>query len=154
MKIAFIVLASLCVPADEPPPKPEVALQKPQDKATVRFQDERAVIAIESPSGIGRAEIKPAGGKWPKRIALSLHLKDLEGFYAEHDGLRIQTSLKHEKPEVSVPASGDERKAIPTEEGHRIAIKRIGDRIEVELPTVLLGEGMKSIRVQWIDYYR
>lgn len=154
MKIALLVVASLCGQADEPPPKPEVTLQKLQDKATVRFKDEQAIISVESPSGIGRAEIKPAGGKWPKRIALSLRLKDLEGFYAEHDGLRIQTSLKHEKPEVSVPASGAERKAIPAEERHRIAIKRVGDHIEVELPTVLFSEGVKSIRLQWIDYYR
>lgn len=141
-------------PADEPSARLEVSLQKPQDRAVVSLKGERAVIAIESPSGIGRAEFKPAGGKWPKTISLSIGLKDLEGFYAETDALRIQASLGGEKPEVFVRKPNGERQAVPAEERHRIPIKRVGDRIEIELPDVLMEEEGKSIRVQWIDYYR
>lgn len=154
MTIAHLIMVLFCGLSAEPTPTLEVVLQKPTDKATVRFKEERAVIAIESKAGIGRAEIKPPAGKWPKSITLSLGLKDLEGFYAENDALRIQASLKHDNPEVSVSKPGGERKQIPAEERHGMSVKRVGERIEVELPAVLFSEGIKSIRVQWIDYNR
>ena len=92
-----------------------------------------------------------------KKDCVSVGLKDLEGFYAEHDTLRIATGLRHEKPEVWTFEGGgrSEGKQYPPKTHHHIPVKRVGDRIEIEIPwRVLHGEGVTSIRVQWIDYYR
>lgn len=154
LKLCLALTCLLAVAADEPATQLKIVLRKPQDKATLSIKDSRAVLAVESESGIGSAEITLAAGSWPKTIVLRLGVKDLEGFHAENGVLRIHTSLGHAKPEVSQRAEDGKWKEAPAEDRHRISVRRAGDKIEVELPAVLFSEGRPSIRVQWIDYYR
>ena len=101
--------------------------RKAGDTATIRHDGGATTIEITSEFGIGRAEIRRLGDRWPRRIVLRLKLKALEGFSATDGKEKFQHSVSR------APA---------------------GKPIDVTLPESLLRSASKTLRIQWIDFYR
>src|SRR5690606_41577117 len=77
-----------------------ITLQRAGDQATARVDKERALVVIESKSGIGSATLTPGKTGWPKTLELSLSLSALEGFTLTGNDLRVRTFLGDTMPEV------------------------------------------------------
>src|SRR5262249_21703236 len=57
-----------------PPARFTITTRKADDTVTVGGDQERAVLDIKSPSGIGAAVIARTGDAWPKAVVVRLHL--------------------------------------------------------------------------------
>src|SRR3954469_13240291 len=89
MKVAVVVLAilvglsSMAVASDgEQPTKFKITTKRKDDSVEVRAEKDRTVFSVKSPFGISQAVIEREGEKWPKVVALRLHLKGLESVRA------------------------------------------------------------------------
>jgi len=110
-------------------------LRSGADSVKITGDDSRCVLAFKSKGGIGRAELTPTTGGWPKSVVIQIDIRGLEGFEIKSPEKRWEASL-------STPS-----KEIP--------IKRLGpSSIEVHLPTDSLGMTVEKLNIQWIDFYR
>ena len=139
--------------ADEP--TINVIAPRKGDTCTVTQTMGEAVIAIRSDFGIGTARITRAGDAlWPEKIVLQLHLKGLEGFHAENDRLRLHGALGLDGIESYERDDAGAWREVEVKPEHGMPIRRSDERIEVELPKVLLHPDAKTVSIQWIDFYR
>jgi hypothetical protein len=136
------------------PPELSYTLQKKGDRVTAKISADEALYTVDSPTGIGRLELVRKSGAWPKKIVLRLGLKDLEGFSAGNGDLEFRGNLGQKLPEVSRIDKDEKRTAVDNDGRYTMPIRRVGDRIEVVLPSALFPPEVKSLKVQWIDYYR
>lgn len=130
-----------------------VTLKRDADHATVRIDEKRATVVIESKTGIGSATLSPGKSGWPKALELSLSLKALEGFTLSSDELRVRTFLGDTTPEVLHRRDG---KWEPVEFDVELAprIRQVKERIQIEIPARWLDADQKQLVIDWVDRYR
>jgi hypothetical protein len=171
--LAMPFLASLvCLPACGAAPSGQVTFQvtpsKQDAKITVDANQERAIIQIVSPSGIGGAELSIVGPV-PKEILMQLHLRGLEELdfsygpttvtvaissspgNAVHESVLVpgsqDTEISQPSPywmEVRIVPEGNAPATIPLQEGY----------IEVRAPADLLSSGARTFALRWVDFFR
>jgi hypothetical protein len=109
----------------------EIRCQRAEDTIVAGKEDFGQVLTVTSPGGIGRATITLRANTWPNPLKFRFKLKGLEG-------LTVDTG-----------------KGKPHELSHRDAnVKQVDGGFEVVIPRDWLGEDVKSLAVQWIDFYR
>jgi len=86
----------------------------------------RLIVDIESPSGIGKATLKPGGQGWPLRLAFRMHVTALEGFEA-HAAQNLRISLGSQP--LTEPAL-------------------------IDLPYGIYTKESSQLEIQWVDHYR
>lgn len=130
-----------------------VTLKRDADHATVRVDEQRATVVIDSKSGIGSATLSPGKSGWPKTLELSLSLQALEGLTLSNRDLRVRTFLGDTMPEVLRRRDG---KWEPVEFDVELAprIRQVKQRIEIEIPARWLDADQKQLVIDWVDYYR
>lgn len=86
----------------------------------------RLIVDIHSPSGIGRATLRPRAQGWPLRLAFRLHVSALEGFEAK-SAQNMRISLGSEPlPEPAL----------------------------IDLPYGVVAKDSTQLDIQWVDHYR
>jgi hypothetical protein len=144
--LALILLAVAADPV-------EIVLKKEGDQAVVSAKGDHVTIAIESATGIGRAVLRPGKKGWPKHLRLDIGIKGLEGFTIHDDRIRVQSFLGSTMPEVTQLREGKwesveaDRELVPT-------IRKVGERMQIEIPSAWLDPASKELSIQWIDFYR
>jgi hypothetical protein len=146
-------------PAAKPPAKPGllVRMDKQEDVAeTAVGRDGTAVVAVTSPSGIGRASLQPGEGTpWPRRVVVRLvGFTALEGFDAGNDDVTVHGRLGGENTEVRRVGAGGKTGDAPDDGRYAMPMEQTDDGIEVTLPGALCREGVGTVRIQWVDAYR
>ena len=151
------------------PPEYRITLRKPDDRLTVSVEQQRTVLTITSPSGIGGATVERTGPQWPQPLIVRLRLSGLESCTVSNGRITLQAAVTShgdharrlhvieagkEKPigqgspywtEIKlVGAGGKPAGKIPLKDGY----------FEMELPKALLQEQPKSLNFGWIDFYR
>jgi hypothetical protein len=145
-----------------------VTTQNSEDRVTIQHEDDKAMIDIASPSGIGAASFELESGSMPGRIVARLHLGGLEEFRLTYGQTVIVVSvpsgsvlyghaqtLVQSGRETSIEAghplwmevrivSNEESPKIPLENGY----------FEVEFPSGFGGESEGTFEIRWIDFYR
>lgn len=117
-----------------PPPPPAVVavlkIEPGSENAADRFAQSwdgaRLIVDIESPSGVGRATLRPANGPWPLRLAFRMHVSALEGFE-----VRGAQNLR-----ISLGAEPLTQPAL------------------IDLPYGIYAKDTPQIDIQWVDHYR
>jgi len=109
----------------------DIQCQRAEDQIVAGKEDFGQTLAVTCPRGIGRATIALRAGAWPNPLKFRFNLKGLEG-------LTVFTG-KGKPHELS---HGDD------------IVKRVDGGFEVVIPREWLGEGVKSLAVQWVDFYR
>ncbi|TWT84913.1 hypothetical protein CA13_63940 [Planctomycetes bacterium CA13] len=172
LAITFLFLPPIlgmmnCVTAcgDDPPFK--ITTKRDDDKAEVTVEQNKAVISVRSPFGISQAVIERRSNKWPTTMMLRLHLKGLENLKVTSGKVTLEASVLSQDGKVRlwrdgkenlpldvkqplwmeirmVDKDGEPTKTIPLKEGY----------FEMKLPKALLEDNPKSIRLNWIDFYR
>ncbi len=144
---------------------------KTGDEVTVSTEGSRTVIDVRSKSGIGRAEISPADGKWQRPLIMRLHLNGLESLSVNNGKFAVDTSVLSRPPYRQLcelfPVGGrkgssledvsplwfpvrivnnekPEHRVVPLDNGH----------FEVTFPDAMFDGSPKTISIQWIDFFR
>lgn len=154
--------------------KEESSIVSESNFQTLESSAEKLVIAVRSPSGIGRGSIKapshptpshaPSSKLWPKQVLLQLHLRGLEALTVEADGIRWEINVSsspnygisfryhgldeaenNDNAQVYVMPNQQTISKIPLSEGQFF---------EVALPSKLFDTDPAEIKLTWIDFYR
>ena len=103
----------------------------------------KITIAIEHVSGISKAELVLKDGQWPRNVQIQFrHFKAI-------DGIKIITASKRFEASVSTLPKDQ---VIELKEDFTATRKE--DSIVIDAPQNFLKEKEKSMRIEWIDYYR
>ena len=109
----------------------DIQCQRAEDTIVAGKDGFGQMLTVTCPRGIGRATITLRAGVWPNPLKFRFNLKGLEGLTV------------------------DAGKGKPHELSHRDAnVKRVDGGFEVVIPRDWLGEDVKSLAVQWVDFYR
>ena len=118
--------------------------------------NETTVIDVQSPGGIGRAEIGFLSGSYPSQIILRLHLKRLEGFKLTYGRTTVSASSSGTSDTVTqslVQTDGSERAVTPSSPLW-MEIQREQEYFDIKLPNAMTQEKPESFSFEWIDFYR
>ncbi len=146
--------------------------RKKEDRVEVQVdeaKDERLLIVLRSPSGIGAAVVERSRGQWPAQVVVRLHLGGLESFRAETQRAALSLSvLSHAENERLMKLSvndqaqqikpgtptGVEVRAFDAQGKPVEGLPPAGGWFEVRLPGVMFRNNPAAVRLGWIDFYR
>ena len=106
----------------------------------------KAGIDVRSQFGIGSGSIHLVRGNWPREIVVRLHLGGLEGF----DVSNGTTSVSRSDMQVKMV----DKDGKPLAGKYLLKEQAKGAYYEVKLPAQLLGKGVTSLEMSWVDFYR
>ena len=128
------------------------------------------VLAVRSQRGIGGAAIERESKEWPKAITVRLYLRGLESLHVTSGARRLDMSvLSHsghrqllhlrkdgrEGPQLKESSPYWTKVDVFDAEGKPIqGLPKGGGYFQVTLPKALFDDNPKSIRLDWIDFYR
>lgn len=151
----FILLVTMTACSRNGPPQFNAATDK-DNQLSWSIEDETAVIDIQSPGGIGRADIELLSGSYPLQITLRLRIKNLEGFKLTYGKTTVSASSSGTSETVTeslIESDGSER-AITLLSPWWMDIRPEQGYLEITLPRALTQEKPKSFSFQWVDFYR
>ncbi len=147
----------------------QITAKRPADRVSVQSGDQRVVFTVESPSGIGQAEIVRRDRAWPPSVTIHLALRGLEQFRvkAGDTELGVSVSSHDQGRRVRVWKAADERAALADDDPLLPQVRLLDKEgkptdkgppeiaaIEIVLPAALLKSQPKTIEFSWIDFYR
>lgn len=150
--------------AASPPPGFSVTVARAGDRALVGMNGETPGIAIESPGGIGAAEVRWPAATPPAKLQLQLYLGGLEELRLRNGATEVIASVAsrppcaHHATSAGVALSpGDALwptiERVPAKGGDATR-PRQGGYFLVTLPPPLLAGETNTLHVAWIDFYR
>ena len=147
MKIGFLlclIVCSACTGHAVSSPIYDVS-SDPGKRGGIKVQSEgnNTLIEVSSAFGIGSGTVNLVQGQWPGVVIVRLKLKGLEGFTVSNG------MVEFDKSDLPV--------RVFTENGTVWTGKYLLGELgyyEVQLPKSLFGEGVSSITIQWVDFYR
>src|SRR4051794_6930427 len=95
----------------------KITTGRADDAVAVRTEKDRTLVAVESPSGIGRAVLERLGDTWPEGLVLRLHLKGLEGFRASNGQVTLDAAVSIAQGRTRVRLWRDGKEDAPLDEG-------------------------------------
>jgi hypothetical protein len=153
-------------PIHSPSPRVRIADVKRDASLMVVGNDRETIVDVRSESGIGRATLERTGPAWPESLILRLHLQGLESLSLASDSIQL---------EWSVPSSGEPKsratrrllsgaeQPLDSTDPYFAAVRLVGEArqiplkrgyFELRIPRKLLEGSVRSLRIQWIDFYR
>ena len=126
------------------------------NQLSLSVEDETTVIDVQSPGGIGEADIEFLSGNYPAQIILRLHIKKLEGFKLTYGRTTVSASSSGTSYTVTqslIQSDGNER-AIMSSSPLWMDIQPEQEYLEIKLPRALTQEKPESFSFQWVDFYR
>lgn len=172
LAITFFLLAPIvgmtnCVTAygDDPPFK--ITAKRDDDKVEVTVENGKAVISVQSPFGLGQANIELSGNKRPTTVMLRLHLKGLEKFKVTNGKNTLEAAVSSQDAKLRLWKDGKENSPLDSKHPYWMEIRMVGKDgepvetiplkdgyFEMRLPKSLFEDNPKSITLNWIDFYR
>ena len=126
------------------------------NELSLRNESGTTVIDIQSPSGIGKADIEFLSGNYPGQIVLRLHIEGLEGFKLTYGTTTLSASSPGTSEAVVqslIQPDGAER-AITPSSPLWMDIQREQEYFEIKLPNAMTQERPESFSFEWVDFYR
>jgi len=147
MKSGFLLCLMICVAcASQTVSSPIFEVSYPQDKKDeikVHSARDKVLVEVSSAHGIGSGTINLRKGQWPDQVLVHLRLKGLEGFTVSNGIMEL------DKSDLSVQVFTDNGNVW----NHKYLMSELG-YYEVQLPKSLFVDGVNSIAIQWVDFYR
>ena len=152
---------------DDPPFR--ITTKRDNDKVEVKVERDKAKVSIHSPFGISQAEIERRGENWPDSVTLRLHLKGLEYFKVTNGETTLNAAVSSHGGKQPVRLWLDDKEDSPLntkspfwmmvrmvgEDGKpAVTIPLVNGHFEMQLSKALFEGNPKSIRLNWIDFYR
>ena len=126
------------------------------NQLSLRQQDGTTVIDVQSPSGIGKADIEFLSGSYPGQIILRLHVEALEGFKLTYGTTTLSASSSVTADAVVqslIQPDGGERAVTPASPLW-MDIQREQGYFEIKLPNAMTQKTPDSFSFEWVDFYR
>lgn len=126
------------------------------NQLSLSIESGTTLIDIQSPGGIGKADIELVSGSYPAQIILRLHIKRLEGFKLTYGRTTLSASSSGTSNSVTqsfIQPDGSER-AITSSSPLWMDIQPEQEYLEIKLPHALTQEKPESFSFEWIDFYR
>ncbi len=172
LAITFLFLPAIvgmisCVTAygDDPPFK--ITTKRDDDKVEVKAEEDKTYFLVQSPFGIGQANIERSGNNWPITVMLRLHLKGLEKLEVTNGKDTLEAAVSSQDAKVRLWKDGKEDSPLNSKHPYWMQIRLIGKDgepvetiplkdgyFEMRLPKSLFEDNPKSITLNWIDFYR
>jgi hypothetical protein len=152
--IVCLAVAMTACTANQPP-QFNAAADK-DNQLSVDIENDTAVIDVQSPGGIGKADIEFLSGGYPAQIILRLHIKKLEGFKLTYGRTTVSASSSGVSDTVRqsrIESDGSERAVTPSSPLW-MDIRPEQEYLEITLPAALTQEQPESFSFQWVDFYR
>jgi hypothetical protein len=165
--LSLLLVSCASAPANAQPAEPAftVITKNPDDQVDIQFENGRALIDIQSPTGIGSAALELESGSMPGSMTLRLHLKGLEEFRltSAQDRISASISSREVSSNETILSSGTES---PLQPGHPLwmeieIISETGTKIpleegyfEVTVPPDFLQNVGRTFQIEWVDFYR
>ena len=142
---------------------------KKAEVRVARAREGAAVFEVECPKGIGAADITLKSGAWPDSLLIRLHLRGLESFKVSDGTTTVGASVSsHGDHAVRVyRGQGNAEKGIKKGSPFWTEIRAFGaggkpvgkvplnhGYFEVTVPKAFLNSQTKTIKLEWIDFYR
>ena len=143
-----------------------ITLKNQGDQVNIQYDNDSALIDINSPFGIGSAKLDLESGAMPEKIVLRLHLKGLEEFHlvSAQTAIAASVSSTSNGNNQRIIASGSEYPILPI---HPLwmEIDIISDQtiekipleegfFEIVIPQEFIQKAGTSFEIQWVDFYR
>jgi len=175
-QICILMILASCLTACHPITASDerwlVTPDRAGNRITVKVVDQTALLDIYSERGLGRADVRWAGGDYPARILLRLHLRGLEELRFTYATTTITLALPSTgdsgvrqqyvagaAPGLAQPVASDSPywmkttiKGQPAQAQNPLPLTT--GWIEVELPPHFLQERYTGFTLQWVDFYR
>jgi hypothetical protein len=164
-RFLLLSLAMAVASAEVKPPFP-ITTRRDDDRVEAKVDGGRAILTIESPSGISDAVIGRPDGGWPETVILRLRLGGLEQFSATGGRAALRSDRSHSQP-LRFSVGGVVRPAPDARSPDWAEIRAIGRHgaptgeiplkggyFEVKLPRAFFEDDPGSIRAEWVDFYR
>jgi hypothetical protein len=126
------------------------------NQLSLDIENDTAVIDVQSPGGIGKADIEFLSGGYPSQIILRLHIQKLEGFKLTYGRTTVSASSSGVSDTVRqsrIESDGSERAVTPSSPLW-MDIRPEQEYLEITLPAALTQEKPESFSFQWVDFYR
>jgi hypothetical protein len=161
--LSFLLVSCASLPANAQPEEPAfiVITKNPDDQVDIQYENDTALIDIQSPTGVGSATFELDSSSMPGNLTLRLHLKGLEGFRLTSAQDQISASVSSGDTAAvdsqSIVSSGTESPLLP---GHplwmeiELAAGQAEKYFEVTVPPEFIREAGKTFEIEWIDFYR
>ncbi len=145
-------------------------ITREEAESVVDGTSDLVVFHIRSKRGIGSATIRPRT-RWPKKVELRLHLRGLENLELDN-GTRViasSYSIHHKNTYVSITGSPGRRDLKnKVKNSHPLFLKitpvslkperapsiPLDGYFKVMIPGKFLKKQPRSLKVNWIDFYR
>ncbi|MFN7876457.1 MAG: hypothetical protein ACK5PB_14160 [Pirellula sp.] len=145
----------------------EVTTKKSDDQVEIKQLESQTIFIVQSPSGISHANITRITDKWPANISLHLRLHGLESFKLQTEGKTVNLSVSSSSTEVRQWLNEKEDRPLDSKSPFWMEI-RLLDRdgkptksipladgyFEIKLPAKTLESNPRSLKLEWIDFYR
>ena len=151
----FILFVAMTACTRNGPPQFNAATDK-DNQLSWSIEDETAAIDVQSPGGIGKADIEYLSGSYPAQIILRLHVEGLEGFKITYDTTTLSASSSGISDSITqslIQPDGGERAVMPSSPLW-MDIKREQEYFEIKLPATLTEERPGAFSFEWVDFYR
>lgn len=172
--LLFVLLLTACaVRADNmgtPMPEPVFSASAKNESDQITFENRggSAIIEVQSPTGIGSAEIELVSGAMPKRLFVLLHLAGLEEFRLSAGENTLAASFSSNgvlAGKIQTYTFSGRETSITKIHPYWLNIRVVSDQptptlpleqgyFEVEIPGQLLEELGNSFEIRWVDFYR
>jgi len=167
--VLCVCLAGAKLPETAEASKFDIQTGRKDDRVVVSVQDEKTVLTVVSPFGIGKATIKCTAQRWPETLVLRLRLSGLESLVvgnartqlaasvsSQGDGA-VRLRLMTDGPEQPLDSSSqywmDIRSYDAEGKPARPPLGKSG-YFEMTIPKALLDDDSRTLEVRWIDFYR
>jgi len=145
-----------------------VTVKNQDDQINVQYVDGVTVVEVQSPTGIGFANLELESGRMPESVVLRLHLTGLEEIRLISDQAVIigsgSSSRSFSINDQRMISAGSEYSIMPIDPLW-MKIEVVSDQankktpleggyFEIIVPREFLRNAGNSFEIQWIDFYR
>lgn len=141
----------------------EITVQNETDQISLVSEDEHMIVNIQSPQGIGAAEIRSLAGGFPHDTLIRVYLEGLEEFVFKYDQKALRLSVPSH-PDLDVQQTlkeGGEEVIVPPYTSYWLAVSHVemddtgkDGYYEISLPPDFRALNLDEFSLSWIDFYR
>lgn len=159
-----VLLAAMNCIADEPF---KITTKRSDDRVEVKSKDDKTLFIIRSPFGISNAKIERTNDQWPDKVMIQLRLNGLENFKLSTDKPKLEASVSSHDGSMRLWKDGKEDSPLDSKSPYWMEIRILGSDgeptkaiplkdgcFEMQLPKKFFEGNPKSIKLEWIDFYR
>lgn len=149
-------LAACAAPRSASSPTFTYTPLKGDPRLTFSTTNEGLLIDIQSPTGIGAAEVAKTSGEWPARIVMRFHLRGLEELKFTYGQRMIEVHVASTSDHIVREQLVDAGQTMSLSPDSLYWMKvTLGEGyFDVEAPADFVQSGEAKFKIEWIDFYR